>query len=253
MPQFLVRPVDVAADSSTATLRDDEARHLIQVLRARPGDAVEVFDGHGRRWTGVIAGIDPGTVRVHSLQRLPDNEPVLDIELIQGLPKGERWEWILEKGTELGVTRFRPIYSDHSVARLSDKRATERQLRWRRIALASAKQCERGRIPSVDPLVGLPSALADLGPPTPGEARIALLERLPSSSLSRSLSTPPALVRLAVGPEGGWSAADREALASAGFSPYSLGPRILRTDTAGLAGVVMVLSWWGGLEAFLPG
>lgn len=249
MPQFLVKPADVDAASAAATLRREEAHHLIHVLRARHGDSVALFDGRGGRWAGVIGEIETGVVHVHGLRRLPGNESGLEIELIQGLPKGERWEWVLEKGTELGVTRFRPIYSEHSVARLSDARADDRRLRWRRIVLAAAKQCERGRLPEVEPPAALSAALPALGPPRPGETRILLTERLLSRRRGPPLPSRPTLVRLAVGPEGGWSSADQEWFASAGFLPHSLGTRILRTDTASLAAVVMVLSWWGGLEA----
>jgi len=252
MPQFLVQPGDVDAIRATATLRGEEARHLVRVLRVRKGAPVEIFDGRGRRWTGAVLEIGSGSVRVGDLRQLPANEPAVEIELIQGLPKGDRWEWVVEKGTELGVARFRPVYSEHSVARLPEARETDRRTRWGKIALAAAKQCERARVPAVEPIRGLADTLATLGPPVSGEGRLALTERTPGARPGCPDSRP-SLVRLAVGPEGGWSSADRELLAAAGFAPQSLGPRILRTDTAGLAGVVLVLAWWGDLENSPPG
>jgi 16S rRNA (uracil1498-N3)-methyltransferase len=248
MPQFLVHPPDVDPLLGTATLRDEEAHHLAQVLRARQGDPVEIFDGQRSRWSGVIAEIGAARVRVHGLRGLPANEPGLEIELIHALPKGERWEWILEKGTELGVARFWPVYSERSVARLSPARATDRQTRWNRVALAASKQCERARVPRVEPIQGLAETLAAMGLPAPREARLALTERTAGGASRPRLSARPHRVRLAVGPEGGWAPIDREALEGAGFAPQTLGPRILRTDTAGLAAVVLVLTWWGDLE-----
>lgn len=256
MPQFLVISSDVDPEEDTALLGAEEARHLTGVLRARPGDRVEIFDGEGRRWQGRLAALDSRAVRVEELVALPSNEPPVGVDLLQALPKGERWEWILEKGTELGVRRFLPLFTARTVARVPADRLDQRVDRWRKIALAAAKQCERGRVPEVCPPRELQPCVHALGPAQPGEVRLFLSEREPRAPPGGQCSDPqriggdPQVARivLAAGPEGGWSAEDRRALAAAGFAPWGLGPRILRSETAAVAALAAALVRWGDLE-----
>lgn len=256
MPQFLVFPSAMDPGEDTALLRGEEARHLAGVLRARPGEHVAIFDGEGRRWQGRVAAVERHEVRIAELAPLASNEPPVGVDLLQALPKGERWEWILEKGTELGARRFLPLLTARTVARLPAGRVDERVGRWRKIVLAAAKQCERGRVPEVCAPQELAACVENLGPAQPGDVRRFLSEReraashvLPRSRPGAAEATPATgRIALAVGPEGGWSAQDRRVLAAAGFAPWSLGPRILRSETAAVAALAAVLARWGDLE-----
>lgn len=250
MPQFLVAPCDVDPKEDRAHLRAEEARHLAGVLRGRPGEHVAIFDGEGRRWQGRIAAIERHEVRLAELIPLASHEPPVGVDLLQALPKGERWEWILEKGTELGAGRFLPLFTGRTVARVPAERVDQRLARWRKIVLAAAKQCERGRVPEVCPPQMLEACLEHLGPAHPEDVRLYLSEREPGAPRPGPAEAVPRAGRiaLAVGPEGGWSVQDRRALAAAGFAPWSLGPRILRSETAAVAGLAAVLARWGDLE-----
>ncbi|GAB4257176.1 MAG: 16S rRNA (uracil(1498)-N(3))-methyltransferase [Deferrisomatales bacterium] len=251
MPQFLVNPCDVDPALRRARIRGEEAHHLLRVLRARPGQEVLLFDGGGRRWAGRLAGVRDGVGQVEELRALPPNEPPLEVVLVAALPKGDRWEWVLEKGTELGVAGFRPVYTERSVARPPTARLRPRAARWEKLVTAASKQCERGRIPPVGDPVELGRLLAELAPPRPGEARLFLAERSPARA--PPLPAPPVeRVWVAVGPEGGWAPSERAALEGSGFAPVPFGPRILRAETAALAALVWVQARWGDLEPPAP-
>ncbi len=249
MPQFRVNAQDVDEEAGRAVVRGAEARHMSRVLRLRPGQRVQVFDGAGGRWSGVVerAGAE---VWVAGLSRLPGNESTLDLELLVALPKGERWEGVLEKGTELGVARFLPVYTGRTVPRLREDRRAAKVDRWSRIVAAAAKQCERGRVPAVEPPVDLAEALEALGRPRPDEVRIVWAERRGRDPWP---SLRPARVVLASGPEGGWAPEDLGRLTAAGFVTMGLGPRILRADTAAVVGAALAQAQWGDLVGRAPG
>jgi len=250
MPQFLALPGDLDPASGEAVLRGEEARHLLHALRARTGDPVCVFDGAGRRWQGRLADAGRGEARIEALASLPANESRLAVELIQALPKGDRWEWILEKGTELGATCFHPVLTARTVVRVPGARAGNKLERWRKIAFAAVKQCERARVPKVAAPLSLRDCLAGLGPARAGQLRLALTER--SSGPGALVPGTPAnwvpSVLLAAGPEGGWSEEDRQLLAGVGFRPWGLGARILRSETAVVAALAVLQARWGDLE-----
>lgn len=248
MPQFLVHSGDVDHATRTASLYGEEARHLVRSLRATPGDPIILFDAEGHRWLGRAGTLTRDSVCVEFLEPLPTNEPRVALDLVQALPKGERWEWILEKGTELGVRRFLPVLTQRTVARLPPSREADRLHRWRKIARAAAKQCERALVPEIAAPRDAEATLRSLGPVPPGELRLALMERLSPEPGARP-PLPVSRVVVAVGPEGGWSPEDRSVLAAAGFRPWGLGPRILRSETAAVAALAVALSWWGDLEA----
>lgn len=240
MPQFLVDPGDVSPLEGEALLGVEETRHLERVLRLRPGSPLALFDGRGRRWVGVLVTSQGGRARVTALRPVGSNEPGAALELVQGLPKGERWEWIIEKGTELGIARFRPVYTEFGVASIPLQRLPARLDRWRKVALAASKQCERAVVPEVLAPVPLGELVASLASAAAGETRLALTERLADDPVLPELS-PAGRFVLAVGPEGGWSSADRGLLRAAGFVPWGLGPRVLRAETAALAGAALLL------------
>jgi 16S rRNA (uracil1498-N3)-methyltransferase len=245
MPQFIVASADLDLARGHATLRGAEARHCSAVVRLREGDPLLLTDGAGQRWQGTCASAGVSRVEVERLQPLAANEPELYLELLHGLPKGERWDDVLEKGTELGVGGFRPLYTARSVPQIAAARLDKRLQRWRGKLRAALKQCERGRLPRLMEPVALERCLQQLGPPDAGELRLVLAER--STGEPWPAAAAVRTVRLAVGPEGGWSEEERARLQGAGFRATSLGPRILRTDTAALAGAALIMQRWGDL------
>lgn len=246
MPQFLLDSADVAPEGGEAVLKGEEAHHLLRVFRARSGDRVELFDGAGHRWRGrLLAGRDGSNARVGDLEPLPPNEAPVAIVLLQSLIKGERWEWLIAKATELGAAAIIPVRSRRSVRAPRAERAGPRMLRWRAVALAAAKQCERAKVPMLAEPQDLPEVLRALGTPTAAEGRLVFVER----ALGRPLppASPVERVYLAVGPEGGWDHEEQAAYRRAGFEEVSLGPRVLRAETAALAALVLAQARWGDL------
>lgn len=237
MAQFFARPQDIDEAQGTALLRGEEAHHLARVMRLGPGDAVRLFDGAGRRFAGKLALASGGEARVEGLAALDPGEPPGPVHLIQGLLKGDRWEWLLEKATELGATRITPILAQRSVARDGGQRSDSKRDRWEKILLAAAKQCERGVVPALDAPQSLEALLEALGPRLAGEERWACQERREGLAIGPPAAGCAAL--LAVGPEGGWTPQEAELLAGAGFAAASLGPRILRGETAALAALAL--------------
>lgn len=240
MSQYLVRPEDVDEKEKTALIGGEEAHHARHAARMKPGEIVRLFDGAGRRWSGRAATLDGQNILVASLEPLPSNEPPHPLRLVQAPPKGDRWEWLIEKAVELGVTALIPVISENSVAKPESARAARQLERWRKIAVAAAKQSERGIIPAIDPPDDLPAFLKNLPLPAANEKRLICLERSglqPPSPLETGESA-----MVAVGPEGGFTAAEVELFKKAGFEPIGLGPRILRSETAALAALALILS-----------
>lgn len=234
MSQYLVRPEAVDHRSATATLSGEEAHHLIRVARVRAGEKVRLFDGRGNIWTGVVTEIDPGSPLITRLVALPPNEPDHPVHLLAGLIKGDRWEWLLEKAVELGATRITPLLTSRTVAKPPE--GASRLARWEKIITAASKQCERGVIPTLDTPETLTAMLKKLDRPAPLETRLLFVERTSAAEAPRIEGE----VRLAIGPEGGFTEEEAELFRRAGFQKASLGARILRAETAALAALSRV-------------
>lgn len=209
-------------------LPSDVLRHLSTVLRLQAGDRFELFDGAGGVARCVLAE-NGSQARIEQQERLAP--PELQIELIQGLAKGEKLDLILQKGTELGVSRFILSPTERAVLKVAANKRESRMQRWRRITLEACTQCGQPFAPHVDLSKNLSEALAAAS----GELKLMLWEEetLPLAQLLPA--APPASLSLLVGPEGGFSPAEARLARAAGFHTVRLGPRILRTETAGLA------------------
>lgn len=226
-------------------LPDAAAAHLVRVLRLREGDACVLFngDGHDYAATITVAGKRETQVEIREA-RVVDNESPLRITLLQGIARGEKMDLILQKSTELGVARIVPVESERSEVRLDAARMDKRLAHWRSVVASACEQCGRARLPEVTAPVPVAAAGAQAGDATlrltldPGGARTV-------ASLPHAMSGG---IALAIGPEGGWSPRDREALRTAGFDGLRLGPRILRTETAGLAAIAALQSRDGDLS-----
>ena len=217
------------------------ARHL-QVRRAQPGDAVELFDGQGGAWQAEVRAMGRQSVRV----RL--GEPVavtpelpVALTLAVGMPANERMDGLVEKATELGVAAIQPLVTARGVLRLSGERAERRQAHWQGIAAAACEQCGRSTVPVIRGVQSLADWLVRIGPPAGDTARWLLCPPGGASvAEARARAGAARCVEVLSGPEGGLAPEEEAAAREAGFVPVQLGPRVLRADTAPLA----VLAWW---------
>ena len=218
--------------------------HLSRVLRLAAGDECVLFNGSGHDYPARIVSIDKRGVRVAvDNSRSVDNESPLRITLLQGVARGEKMDLILQKAAELGVTSIAPLWSQRSEVKLEGERMAKRLAHWRGVVASACEQCGRARVPEVTSPVALVTAFQAL---PVGGLRLILD---PDGELAMGTMTLGAgeHLALAVGPEGGWSPLDREQLRGAGFLGLRLGPRILRTETAGLAAIAALQSRFGDL------
>ncbi|TEB07225.1 Ribosomal RNA small subunit methyltransferase E [Pelotomaculum schinkii] len=251
MPRFFVSPEQVKAGRVTITGPD--VVHIVKVLRLEPGDTLTVLDGRGMVYEAVIeqAGRESVVCAVVS-ESNAGGAPALRITLVQGLPKNDKMDLIVQKATELGVCRLIPLICDRSVVKLAGDKPLCRLERWQRIAREAAKQCRRPDVPEVLPPAGWEEALAGMPDNT---AAVIPWEEENQESLKKVLgvSGPWGDIYVFIGPEGGFTPAEVELARSHGVRPVTLGPRILRTETAGLAVLAIILYQCGDLGGKLDG
>ena len=227
-------------DEATASLTGEQASHLIRVLRAQTGMEFDIVAGD-RVWHGVIAGISGDAVRFNLIAEV-QADPALPVMLLLSVFKFDRMEWAIEKATELGVERIVPIIARRSEKHLAQS-AQNRVERWRRIAREAAQQSRRADVPVIEDALALKTAARREGEAVrlllAEQERTRTLRRAIEDSLSASGDELPA-IRLAVGPEGGWVAEEEALFDSEGWKPVSLGPRILRAETAAITAMAVV-------------
>jgi 16S rRNA (uracil1498-N3)-methyltransferase len=223
---------------STATLEGEQAQHLSRVLRAQPGMEFDVVAG-GHAWLGRITAVTRDSVEFELLEELAAAAS-LPVALLLSVFKFDRMEWAIEKAVELGCSRILPVLAERTEKHLTQA-AGKRVERWRRIALEAAKQSRRSDLPEIADPLRLPQALAE----RPSTQRVLLSETEEGQSLLRILQAGSAAAgdfALAIGPEGGWTPAEIAAFKDAGWQSASLGPRILRVETAAIAALSIVLA-----------
>jgi 16S rRNA (uracil1498-N3)-methyltransferase len=224
-------------------LPESAARHALRVLRLRTGDSVTLFNGDGRQYPARLTGDYPRTARVRIEDTAsPVRESPLRVILVQAVARGEKMDWIIQKAIELGVARILPVVSERSEVRLDAARGEKRLQHWRAVAIAACEQCGRNVVPEIDAPLALSACMAALPDPE-SEARWMLYPG--GTTRIRDITPPPTSMHLAVGPEGGFGGHDMAILRAAGFRELSLGPRILRTETAGLAALAALQTAWG--------
>jgi 16S rRNA (uracil1498-N3)-methyltransferase len=233
---------------TSVALPDATARH-VQVLRLQPGDHLTLFNGHGYGADGGLPAsegeFDATVTRMGRSDvdvtigafTATHREAARTVHLAVGMPANERMDWLVEKATELGASSIQPLMSERSVLRLKSERADKKLTHWRGIAMAACEQCGRNRLPVIHEVRTLADWLKTLslrGPADANEARLLLSLQTGARPLSATLTSDEALTFLS-GPEGGLSPAEEAAAMACGFAPVTLGPRVLRAETAPLA------------------
>ena len=227
-------------------LEGEAARYLGRALRLRPGDAVAVFNGDGSEWHATIEGFSRSevTLRVdQALDAIAESE--LDVQLVQGISRGDRMDTVVQKATELGVRRITPVITHHGMVRFDDKRAKRRTEHWHAVAISAAEQSGRARVPVIDAPLALNNWFGESD--RSGQKGLVLVPG--SGKPMASLERPGDRICLLVGPEGGLSERECDDARAAGFEAVSLGPRTLRTETAAIAALAVAQTLWGDLAS----
>ncbi len=229
-------------------LPDSEARHASQVLRLGAGDRVEIFDGTGRAAQAELAEVGKNRAVVRVLREWCEQCPRPEIHLIVALIKNERFDWLVQKATELGAASIRPVSAARSVVKLADKDAEKRRAKWMQVAVEAAKQCGHVVLPEIfavappdEAFAGAPDGLKGIPAVNAGGA-----------ALGEFFTGAPGNVTFAIGPEGDWTDDEMASAQAAGFLPLHLGRHVLRSETAALhvlsAAAHHFLGGAGGLE-----
>jgi 16S rRNA (uracil1498-N3)-methyltransferase len=235
--------VDESLAAGTAvSLTGDAGNHVTRVLRLREGDALTVFDGRGGEYAARISRMQRGGVRVDVIEhRQVERESPLELTLLQSIARAERMDLIVQKATELGVTRIVTFAGERSVVRLDAKQAERKAAHWRGVAVAACEQCGRNRVPLVERPVEYAAALDQ-------KAALKLfLDPLGREPMIRP-GTDARSIALMVGPEGGFTDMESELARRAGFVPRHMVPRVLRTETAAIAALAALQATAGDLR-----
>lgn len=222
-------------------LTADAAHHALKVLRVGAGDTAILFDGRGGQWR---ASLHPAgkslRATLESFEDI-DCEPSLDLTLVQALPASDKMDFVVQKAVELGVLRIQPVAARRSVIRLAGERAERRVEHWRNVAIAACEQSGRNRVPAVAQILDLTQYLGMAA----RENGLRLVCAPGVAARLRDLAPADAPISLLVGPEGGFEDGEILAARAAGFHAIGLGPRVLRTETAGMGAVAAMMALWG--------
>lgn len=239
--RFFAPPSAFNFGKRIVTLTSDEARHLREVLRLKAGDEVQVFDGAGREFRAIVSQARREFAELEirdEIQPLKPESP-LQLTLAVALLKGEKFDLVVQKGTELGVNKFVPLVTRNADIRLRDAAdATKRVTRWQRIALEAAKQCGRAVVPEITHPVAFESVI--------GEGSCLMFSEREGQALNTNIKTDS--LTAIVGSEGGWSDEELDQAREAGVPIVTLGGRVLRAETAAIATAVLLQHLYGDLK-----
>jgi len=242
MPRTRLHIAGTYAPESQLELDVDQTHYLSRVLRLRVGDELTVFDGEGNEFAATInrIGKSSATLRIET-QRSTQTETNLRVHLVQGVSRGDRMDLVVQKATELGVKRVTPVLTEYGVIKLDAARAEKRRDHWQKIAISACEQSGRVKLPLIDSPVPLNSWFGGKPPRVDTE----LILRPEATTPLTGIEAPETKVCLLIGPEGGFSDNELEDAEVAGFQAVSLGPRVLRTETAAIAALASLQSLWG--------
>jgi len=243
MPRFYSRPP--LPISGNFELPPDTAHHAARVLRLREGDAVNIFDGLGNESHGVIAELGGKRVIVGGITSVDsDRESPLRILLAQALSSSEKMDWVIQKATELGVTEIQPLDTERSVARLTAERIAKRLEHWQQVTIAACEQCGRNVLPKLYAPLDIMSWLQQMKDSTDTKLIMS-----PEGAASLPVqANPNGKVVLLIGAEGGFTTAEIECASLCGFTPIRMGARVMRTETAAVAGLAALQMLWGDFK-----
>ncbi|RTL47926.1 MAG: 16S rRNA (uracil(1498)-N(3))-methyltransferase [Rhodocyclaceae bacterium] len=225
---------------ATLDLPEEAAHHATRVLRMKEGDQVRLFDGRGGQWLTRLIRLKPVPHVVLESFEETDTESPLAVTLVQSLPSGDKMDWVVQKTVELGVAAIQPVAARRSVIRLSGDKAERRARHWQSVAVSASEQCGRVVVPVVADLLDLPQYFSH--PAADNELRLILAPG--GSQRLRDIPPPTGPVTVLIGPEGGFEEVEVQMARSVGFQPVCLGPRVLRTETAGPAVMAALMALW---------
>ena len=226
------------------TLDGDQAKYLGKVLRARVGDTFTIFNGSGFEWPATITKISKtNIIIVLGIGIKPNTESPLKIHLIQGISRSERMDFVIQKATELGVNSITPVLTDFSVVKLNSERASKRKDHWQKIANSACEQSGR----TCQPSINIPESLEKhLSKPILFGTKIIFTPQ--AKKKLDQINAPKDDICMLIGPEGGFSEKEYNLAKDVGFHSASLGPRILRTETASISAISILQAKWGDLK-----
>ena len=240
MDRFFVEKKNINLENNTCTIEGEDVKHISKVLRCKIGEELEVCDSDNNEYICEITNIDKSTVELDILEKVNiKRESDLKIKLYQGLPKGPKMEMILQKLTEVGVDEIILVQTKRSVVKVDDKKEDKKIERWERIIYEAAKQSKRGKIPKLRGILSFKEALVDM---QNNDFNIAPYENERTKSIKQAIkSLDISNIGIFVGPEGGFDESEIEAIENINGQSLSLGPRILRTETASVVASSIVL------------
>ena len=241
MPRFYC-PLPLAAGAEL-DLPAGAARH-VQVLRLQPGDAITLFNGESGQWQAEVTRMGRSDVQVRVLAHDPiEREAPRTVHLLAGITANERMDWLVEKATELGVAAITPLLAERSVLKLKGERGDKKRAHWQAVAVAACEQCGRNRVPEISTAQTLADWLADPAAQALAATglRLVLSLRPGGRPLAEAAAAAPGPVTFLSGPEGGLSPAEEDLALRHGFLPVTLGPRVLRAETAPLAALAALV------------
>ncbi|MDN4589773.1 16S rRNA (uracil(1498)-N(3))-methyltransferase [Xenophilus aerolatus] len=231
---------DALSPGQSLALPAGAARH-VQVLRLQPGDALTLFDGRGGEYAATVERMGRSDVQVQVGAHDPvEREAPIAVHLAVGMPANERMDWLVEKAAELGAASIQPLVTAHGVLRLAGERAEKKRAHWQAVAIAACEQCGRNRVPPVHAPLAFDAWMAAL--PDADDARLLLAFAPDARALRDSTAAGAAGITVLSGPEGGLNAQEEAAARARGFQAVTLGPRVLRAETAALAALVGLLA-----------
>lgn len=225
-------------------LNEEQTRYIGRVLRLRVGDSLLVFNGDQGEFNATLTNVSRASASIELQEhRRTETESPLKVHLVQGISRGERMDFVVQKATELGVKRISPVLTEHGVVKLDAARTARRREHWQKIAESACEQSGRIRPPLIDAPLPLKSWFGQRS----RQPDIELVLQPGATKALTSIALPQTKVCILIGPEGGFSDSEYEDAAVAGFIAVSLGPRILRTETAALAALAVLQAAWGDL------
>ncbi len=225
------------------TIEGAAANHIARVLRLEPGAPLTVFDGRGGEYTARIEALRKSAVVIEVQERAtPNRESSLSLTLAQGISRGERMDWVVQKATELGVSRIIPVLTERTVVKLDPKQSERKLAHWHGIAVAACEQSGRDKIPDIVAPLPLHDFLRAIDPQT-----TRLLLSPTGTQRVTDLKAPERKIVVLIGPEGGLAEPEQRSAIGAGFFAVRMGPRVLRTETAAVAALTLLQHQFGDL------